>query len=157
MKNSLKYVILIILFIVLVISVTVSNLFIKYETKGEFNYKNKYYEIKYSNITMNNNQTMVKIDEENNSIHISIPTLEKKEVISFDITNIGNSDIIFDNYSITNIDTIVNTDNVIVNTSINKNELIKGGNSKKVIINIINNNKNNGYYNFNINCLFKES
>ncbi len=157
MKGSLKYIFLIILFIVLVISITVSNLFIKYETNGNFNYNSKYSMVKYSNVSMSNNHTLVKIDEKNNSIHINIPTLKKEEVISFDITNIGNKDIIFDNYSITNIDSIVNTDNVVINTSIKNGELIKGGNSKKVVINIINNNKNSGYYNFNINCLFKES
>ena len=67
MKNSLKYVLLIVLFIALVISVTVSTLYIKYEIKGEFKYNRQYYDIKYSNVFMDNDDIIVKVDENNNS------------------------------------------------------------------------------------------
>ena len=126
MKNSLKYVLLIVLFIALVISVTVSTLYIKYEIKGEFKYNRQYYDIKYSNVFMDNDDIIVKVDENNNSIHIDIPELEKENTIS-------------------------------VVTSLEKDDILKGGNSKKIIINIKNNNKEKGHFNFNINYIFKES
>ena len=156
MKTS-KYVIIVLLFIALVISVTVSTLYIKYEIKGDFNYSKNYYEIKYSNIEMGNDDIVVKINEENNTIHIDIPELDRTATISVDITNIGSSNVILDSYQILNIDTSLNKDNVIITTSLNKDEVIKGGYSKKLIINVKNNNKGKGYYNFNIDATFKES
>ena len=157
MKNSLKYVLLIIFFIALVISVTVSTLYIKYEIKGEFKYNRRYYDIKYSNVFMDNDDIIVKVDENNNSIHIDIPELEKENTISVDVSNIGNSDIVVDSYSITNVDTSLNKDNISVVTSLEKDDVLKGGNSEKIIINIKNNNKEKGHFNFNINYIFKES
>ena len=62
MKTS-KYIIIVILFIALVISITVSTLYIKYEIKGEFNYNRNYYEITYSNISvLINSKFLFKID-----------------------------------------------------------------------------------------------
>ena len=156
MKTS-KYIIIVLLFIALVISVTVSTLYIKYEIKGEFDYHKNYYEIKYSNISMDDGDIVVKLNENNTSIHIDIPELKEEANISIDINNIGSSDITLDSYQIINIDTSLNKDNVVVTTSLNKDEIIKGGYSKKLIINVKNNNKGSGYYNFNIDALFKES
>jgi len=156
MKTS-KYIILVLLFIALVISVTVSTLYIKYEIKGKFNYTKNYYELKYSNIAMDNDDITVKLNENNNSIHIDIPSLEKKATIKVDISNIGNSNVILDNYQIMNVDTSLNKDNVSINTSLVKDEVIKGGYSKKLIIDVINNGKSKGYYNFNVDMIFKES
>ena len=42
-------------------------------------------------------------------------------------------------------------------TSLEKDDVLKGGNSEKIIINIKNNNKEKGHFNFNINYIFKES
>ena len=156
MKTS-KYVIIVLLFIALVITVTVSTLYIKYEIKGEFDYSKNYYEMKYSNIEMDNDDIVVKINESNNSIHVDIPELNKESIISIDLTNIGSDSAILDSYQVLNIDTSLNKDNVIVTTSLLKDEVIKGGYSKKLIIKVKNNNKAKGYYNFNIDMMFKES
>lgn len=154
MKTS-KYIIIVLLFIALVISVTVSTLYIKYEIKGDFNYSKNYYELKYSNIEMDKDDISVKMN--NNSIHIDIPELDKEANISIDITNIGSMDVILDSYQIINIDTSLDKDNVIVSTSFNKDEVIKGGYVKKLTIKIKNNGKKKGYYNFNIDAIYKES
>ncbi len=156
MKTS-RYIVLVLLFIALVISVTVSTLYIKYEIKGDFNYTRNYSELKYSNIVMDNDNITVKMNDNNSSIHIDIPELDKEATISIDINNIGSSSVILDSYQIINIDTSLNKDNVIVDTSLVKDEVIKGGYSKKLIINVKNNNKGKGYYNFNIDTIFKES
>ena len=155
MKNGLKYFILIMLFVIMALSITISTLYIKYEIKGKFNYIKNYYEIKYSNVIMDNDNITVKVDEKNNSIHVDIPELIKENTICIDITNLGSSDIVVDSYSIMNIDTSLNKDNISVTTSLNIDDEIKGGYSKKIIVNIKNNNKDKGYYNFNINYMFK--
>jgi hypothetical protein len=157
MINSLKYIILVILFIILVFSVTVSTLFIKYETKGNFVFSKNYSYIKYSNVSYDNDDIVVKMNEEDNYIHVSIPSLEKNATISLDMVNIGNEEVVLDNYSITNIDTELNKDNININVTINKDDVIKGGTTKKIIINVSNNNKESGYLNFNVNCSYKES
>lgn len=157
MKKSLKYILLIFLIIVLAICVTISIQYIKYGIKGELNYNNSYYEIKYSNVSMDNEEITVKIDEKNNSIHIEVPQLDRENNITLDLTNIGSKDIVVDNYMITNIDTLLDQDNVVVSISLVEGEIIKGGSSKKIIVNIKNNNKTKGYYNFNVDYIFKES
>jgi hypothetical protein len=144
------------LFIALVISVTVSTLYIKYEIKGDFVFTKNYSLIKYSNIIMDDD-IIVKLDEINNSIYVNIPSLKKETNISVDVNNIGNEDIVISNYQILNVDTSLNKDNVIITTSLKQDEVIKGGSSKKLLIKITNNNKNDGHYNFSINTIYKES
>ena len=46
MKGSIKYILLIIVFIVFVCSITITNLFIKYDESGSFDLKKEYYESK---------------------------------------------------------------------------------------------------------------
>ena len=157
MKTGLKYFVLVILFIALVISITVSTLYIKYEVKGEFNYNTSYYDIKYSNVSMDNNDIMVKVDEKNNSIHVDIPNLEKESTISLDVTNIGSKDITLDSYEIINIDTTLDKNNIEITSTLDREDILIGGHSKKMIVNIKNNNKESGKFNFNINYIFKES
>ena len=157
MKTGLKYFVLVILFIALVISITVSTLYIKYEINGEFNYDTNYYDIKYSNVSMDNDDIIVKVDENNNSIHVDIPNLEKEASISLDVTNIGSKDIILDSYEIINVDTALDKNNIEITSTLDREDVLNGGYSKKIIISIKNNNKESGKFNFNINYIFKES
>jgi hypothetical protein len=75
-----------------------------------------------------------------------------------DAKNLGNMDAVIDSFSYTNIVTNMNKDFVKVTTSLSKDETIKGGEEKKLIIRIVNNGEEveNPYYNFNINYVFKE-
>ena len=160
MKNSQKYVILIIVFISLIASITFTYLYIHYKDQGTGTFYKKYSLIKFSNINMNSEADLsVKANDDNKSIHIEIPDLSKKEFeINIDATNIGNNDLISDNYTITNVVSNV-SDYVNVTSSLEKGDVIKGGDSKKIVIRIKYNGVIKGeipYFNFNINYSFKE-
>lgn len=156
MKDYFKYILLVVLFIVFVISFTMYNLYIKKSISGNFNVSSNYNEIKYTNIVINDKDNVVKIDDKNKSIHIEIPKLVKDTFFSVDIVNIGNKDIIIKNFSYMNIDTDLDKNNIVIDTSLKENEIIKGGYSKKLNIYVRNNNKNSDKYNFNINLLYDE-
>ena len=157
MNKYLKYIILIVLFILLVVSITVSILFTKYKVQGVFSLSRKRFEIVFTNVLVNDDNIKVKLDNSNKSIHINAEDLKKQEEVSLDIKNIANIDAIIKNYSISNVDTNSNNDNVTVKVSTENGDIIKKGETKKLIITINNNSKDKGiYYNFNINYLFEE-
>ena len=148
MKKSINYIIFIILLIVLVISMTLSVLFLKYKDQGKFNLSRKKFDIVFTNAIVNN---------EKKYIHIDISKLPKEIQLSVDIKNIANIDALVKNFSYSNIDTNAQEGEVNITTSINNGEIIKKGEAKKLNIVIKNNtNKEDLFYNFNINYLFEE-
>lgn len=157
MKKSINYIIFIILLIVLVISMTLSVLFLKYKDQGKFNLSRKKFDIVFTNAIVNDENVKFKINNEKKYIHIDISKLPKEIQLSVDIKNIANIDALVKNFSYSNIDTNAQDGEVEVTTSINNGEIIKKGEAKKLNI-VIKNNTNNEdlFYNFNINYLFEE-
>lgn len=161
MKNTVKYILLLILSIILVVCITFTYLKIHYFEKGTIKINNSYYDIVFSNILVENNDLMIKTNDGSDSIHIEVNNIiENKEIeLSLDMKNIGSRDVIVDNYSYMNIDSNVDLSKVEITSSIEKNDVIKGGESKKLFIKIKYNGKekiDNSYYNFNINYVFNE-
>ena len=157
MKKSINYIIFIILLIVLVISMTLSVLFLKYKDQGKFNLSRKKFDIVFTNAIVNDENVKFKINNEKKYIHIDISKLPKEIQLSVDIKNIANIDALVKNFSYSNIDTNAQEGEVSITTSINNGEIIKKGEAKKLNIVIKNNtNKEDLYYNFNINYLFEE-
>ena len=158
MKNSIKYILLVIVFIVFVASITVSILFTRYSESGNFDVIRKNFNIVFSNIIVNSDDVKIKVDNENKSIHIEVLNLDSEE-INIDVKNIANIDGIIKNYSLSNIDTNAKDrdKDVSVSVSLTEGEIIKHGESKKLNVNIKNNsNEKDIYYKFNINYLFEE-
>lgn len=157
MKNSLKYILLIIVFVVFVVSITMSILFTKYKEQGNFSLSRKKFEVLFTNVLVNNDNIKVKLDNQNKSIHIETNNLTDTEEVSLDIKNTANIDALLKNYSISNINTNAKEGSIIVYVSTKNGEVIKKGETKKLIVIIKNNSKDkNIYYNFNINYLFEE-
>ena len=161
MKQTTKYILLVLIFIAIVVGITFSFLFIRYDEKGSVEVVKKYYDVMFINTMIEDNKkTSIKLNNNDDSIHISIPNLNEEKLTTFsvDAINIGNIDTYVDNYSISNVDTNANINDVQIEVSLNKDELIKGGESKKINVKV----KYNGnseekiYYNFNINYVFNK-
>jgi plasmid rolling circle replication initiator protein Rep len=157
MKKSLKYILLVLLIILLVASITISTLIIKYETKGDFSLVKQYKEIHFNNIIMDKDIS-IKINEEDTSIHIEIPEFNNEVEFSIDISNIGNQDTILKNFSYTNIVTNLDQNNLLIIPSLKEGDVIKGGEKRRLNVVIKYNGKvpSESYLNFNINYLFSE-
>lgn len=159
MRKGVKYILLVIVFTVLVVGMTVSKLFVSYDEKGVFEYNNKYGEIVFSNVIINgSNDSSVKIDNINNSLHIQIPNLKDEYTFSVDLQNIGNINMKVKNFSYSNIVSNIDINNIEIISSIKEGDYINGSESKKLIVKVKSSkNKNEEIYcNFNINYLFEE-
>ena len=157
MKKYLKYIILIVVFVVLVVSITMSMLFTRYKEQGKFEVSRKNFNLMFTNVLVDKDNIKVKLDNEAKSIHIKTKDLARVEEVSLDIKNISNTDAVIKNYSISNVVTNSKSGDVSINISTKNADVIKKGETKKLIITINNNSKDkNIYYNFNINYLFEE-
>ena len=159
MRNSIKYVLFILVFIVLVFSVTFSRVYTKYKDQGVFELKRNNCDIIFYNaIISGNNDVKIKINNNDKSIHIESKDFKDKIEFSIDLKNIGNEEMILKNYSISNIDTNGNKDNFIIKTSLDQNQRIKGSQSIKlnVVVENIGKDQDDLYYNFNLNYVFEE-
>ena len=140
MKGKISTIIFICVFIVCVISVTVSRLFIKYETGGSGLINKGYYDIVFSNPTVNSNDdTIIKINSDDDYIHIEMPNLNnyrEEKTFSVDATNIGNIDTKVESMFFSNIDTNINERDLKIDVNFNKDDEIKGSESKKIYITI---------------------
>ena len=157
MKNGLKYILLVLLIILLVASITISTLVIKYETNGDFSLVKQYKEIHFSNIIMDKDIS-IKINEEDTSIHIEIPKFDSEVEFSIDLRNIGNQDTKLKNFSYTNIVTNLDQNNIVITPSLKEGDIIKGGEIRRLNVLVKYNGKipSESYLNFNINYLFEE-
>ena len=158
MKNSLKYIVLIIIFITCVVSITLSYLHTHYKEMGSIKVTKKYYDIMFDNAIIDNNSTSIKIDNDKDSLHIEIPEFKNDVEFSLDVKNIGNVDVLLDSISYTNVVTNMDKTKVKVITSLEKNDIIRGGDEKKLVVKITSDGVNieDPHYNFNIDCIFKE-
>ena len=159
MKNKLKYIINILLLLILLGFTIYAYIDIHYSKKGSIINNSSYYDIKFTNVVVNNEELIVKVNDNNDSLSIQIPNLSKGKRYSFsvDLKNIGNEDINIKNVLYNNINTNVEESNVLIETSLLESEIIKGGEEKKLDV-FVNYNGNdlveNKYYNFDINYYF---
>ena len=157
MKKNFNFILFIVLLIILVICVTLSILFLKYRDQGKFNLSRKKFDVVFTNAVVNDEDVKLKINNEKKFIHIDISSLKSEVVLSLDVKNIANIDALVKNFSYSNINTNAGENDVLVTTSINNGDVIKKGEAKKLNVIIKNNtNKEDIYYNFNINYLFEE-
>lgn len=157
MKKYLKYIILVAVFVVLVVSITISMLFTRYKEQGKFEVSRKSFNVIFTNVLVDKDNIKVKLDNDNKSVHIKTIDLANVEEVSLDIKNIANKDAVIKNYSLSNIVTNSKAGEIIIDVSAKNGDVIRKGETKKLIITIKNNTKKkNLYYNFNINYLFEE-
>ena len=148
---------MVIVLIVLVISVTLSILFVKYKEQGKFNVIRRNFDVVFTNTDVKNEGVILKIDNDKKFVHVEIKNLTNEAKISLDVKNITNVDALVKNYSYSNVDTNALDGEVSITSSINNGDIIKSGESKKLNIVVKNNSgKKDIYYNFNINYLFSE-
>lgn len=139
-KNRYITFMLFLLIVVLVFSVSITYIVIEKDETGAGTIKTKYYDIMFTNASIDFDSKMeIKIDDAKDKISINIPDLnEFKESNSFsiDVKNIGNIDAYVENINLTNIKTNIETENINIDMSLIKEDIIKGSESKKLILTI---------------------
>lgn len=163
MKEKITYALIVLLFSILVLSLALYYLFNGFSIRGDANIIKKYYDIKLNNVSIDYETDMtVKLDNENSTIQVKVPDLNKfKKTNSFsiDLTNIGNIDAKITDIRIENIFANIDTKNVNINLSLDKESIIKGGETKKLNVEITYNGKDKieqPYYEFSIKYVFDE-
>ena len=163
MKEKITYALIILLFSILVLSLALYYLFNGFSIRGDANIIKKYYDIKLNNVSVDYETDMtVKLDNENSTIQVKVPDLnqfKKTNSFSIDLTNIGNIDAKITEIRIENIFANIDTKNVNINLSLNKEDVIKGGETKKLNVEITYNGKDRieqPYYEFSIKYVFDE-
>ena len=163
MKEKITYALIILLFSILVLSLALYYLFNGFSIRGDANIIKKYYDIKLNNVSVDYETDMtVKLDNENSTIQVKVPDLnqfKKTNSFSIDLTNIGNIDAKITDIRIENIFANIDTKNVNINLSLDKEDVIKGGETKKLNIEITYNGKDRieqPYYEFSIKYVFDE-
>ncbi len=163
MKEKITYALIILLFSILVLSLALYYLFNGFSMMGKADIIKKYYDIKLNNVSIDYETNMtIKLDNENGTIQVKVPDLNKfKKTNSFsiDLTNIGNIDAKIIDIRIENIFANIDTKNVNINLSLDKEDIIKGGETKKLNVEITYNDKDKieqPYYEFSIKYVFDE-
>lgn len=163
MKEKITYALIILLFSILVLSLALYYLFNGFSMMGKADIIKKYYDIKLNNVSIDYETDMtIKLDNENGTIQVKVPDLNKfKKTNSFsiDLTNIGNIDAKIIDIRIENIFANIDTKNVNINLSLDKEDIIKGGETKKLNVEITYNGKDKieqPYYEFSIKYVFDE-
>lgn len=162
-KNKFVYFMIFLLIVVLVFSVTITYIVVQKEETGIGNISTSYYDILFTNTTIDFESKMeVKIDDTKDKISINIPDLnEFKQSNSFtiDVKNIGNIDAYVDNMFLGNLKSNVETENINIDISLIKDDVLKGAESKKLIITITYKEQvieETPYFSFDINYKFSE-
>lgn len=164
MKGKIiSYSISIVFLILFIFVLTYSYLNTNFSQKGNIDYKRKYYDIVFNNVTIDADTTMkVKLDSDSDTIKIKVEDLNefrKANSFSIDLTNIGNINAIIKNIRILNTNSNVQLKDVNIDISTNVNDIINGGETKKLIICITYNKTSeieNPYYFFDIKYDFDE-
>lgn len=162
-RQIINYVLSILFLIVFIFIITYSYLNTNFSQKGNIDYKKKYYDIVYNNVTIDYDTTMkVKLDGENDTIKVRVNDLnefKKANSFSVDLTNIGSINAKIKNIRILNIQSNVELKDVNIDISTLKDDIINGGETIKLIICIKYNGKKiveNPYYFFDIKYDFDE-
>ncbi len=162
-KQIINYILSILFLIIFIFVITYSYLNTNFSQKGNIDYKKKYYDIVYNNVTIDYDTTMkVKLDSENDTIKVRVNDLnefKKANSFSVDLTNIGSINAKIKNIRILNIQSNVELKDVNIDISTAKDDIINGGETIKLIICIKYNGKKiieNPYYFFDIKYNFDE-
>ena len=149
-KNKLVYMFLLIGFVVFILILDVSFYIKNSNINGKLSINRKFYEINY--ISDNNN-----IRNNKSTLNIISNGIDK---VYFDIYNSGNENAYLSEYSIYGITTTLeNEEDLVIDTSLKKNDVIKGGQTKRVYVNISCDECNfddNTVIDFKLKYLFKE-
>ncbi len=163
MKEKVKYISLIAVFIIFIFSITITNLLLKYDEKGSFNYFKEYYEIRFNNIKINYDiDTTIKVNNNKNYLHFEINDLNdyiEEKVFYIDMNNLGNKKAFVKNAYLSNFDTNAKEDDLKIEYNIENGEEIKGGETKRLIVKLKykgKNSKDKKYYKFNLNYDFEK-
>ena len=121
----------------------IKNVNIKGKVQIEKKYSNIVYELKDSDLSLNNNLVCIRMNNVKNELY-------------FDIYNTGNKDITIDNTNINYVSTNMDKDKLNIKLSAKKDDVIKGGEVKRVVININYDDsiKEDDYLNFDIKYSF---
>lgn len=162
-KQIINYILSILFLIIFIFVITYSYLNTNFSQKGNIDYKKKYYDIVYNNVTIDYDTTMkVKLDSKNDTIKVRVNDLnefKKANSFSVDLTNIGSINAKIKNIRILNIQSNVELKDVNIDISTAKDDIINGGETIKLIICIKYNGKKiieNPYYFFDIKYDFDE-
>lgn len=162
-RQIINYILSISFLIIFIFVITYSYLNTNFSQKGNIDYKKKYYDIVYNNVTIDYDTTMkVKLDSENDTIKVRVNDLnefKKANSFSIDLTNIGSINAKIKNIRILNIQSNVELQDVNIDISTAKDDIINGGETIKLIICIKYNGKKiieNPYYFFDIKYDFDE-
>lgn len=162
-RQIINYILSILFLIIFIFVITYSYLNTNFSQKGNIDYKKKYYDIVYNNVTIDYDTTMkVKLDSENDTIKVRVNDLnefKKANSFSVDLTNIGSINAKIKNIRILNIQSNVELKDVNIDISTAKDDIINGGETIKLIICIKYNGKKiieNPYYFFDIKYDFDE-
>ena len=106
-RQIINYILSILFLIIFIFVITYSYLNTNFSQKGNIDYKKKYYDIVYNNVTIDYDTTMkVKLDSENDTIKVRVNDLnefKKANSFSIDLTNIGSINAKIKNIRILNI------------------------------------------------------
>ena len=121
----------------------IKNVNIKGKVQIEKKYSNIVYELKDSDLSLNNDLVCIRMNSVKNELY-------------FDIYNTGNKDITIDNTNINYVSTNMDKDKLNIKLSADKDDVIKGGEVKRVVININYDDsiKEDDYLNFDIKYSF---
>ena len=162
-RQIINYILSILFLIIFIFVITYSYLNTNFSQKGNIDYKKKYYDIVYNNVTIDYDTTMkVKLDSENDTIKVRVNDLnefKKANSFSIDLTNIGSINAKIKNIRILNIQSNVELQDVNIDISTAKDDIINGGETIILIICIKYNGKKiieNPYYFFDIKYDFDE-
>lgn len=163
MKDKIRVISLIAVFIILVFSITITRLLIKYDESGSFNTNKEFYDIRLSNARINfDTKSTIKINNEDKSIYFELSNLNDfitEKTFYIDLSNLGNKDVIVTNMYYSNINTNIKSDDVDIFVNIKNTDKILGGENKKLVVKVKYNGKktnDESYYNFNINYNFEK-
>ncbi len=149
-RNKIVYLFLLIGFVVFILTLDISFYNKNSNIDGKLSINRKFYEINY--FSDNNN-----IRNNKNTLNI---ISNGKDKIYFDIYNSGNENAYLREYSIYGITTTLeNEEDLVIDTSLKKNDVIKGGQTKRVYVNIICDNctiDDNTIIDFKLKYVFKE-
>ena len=150
MDNDKKIYYLLVFMFTVFISFFISSFLIKNSNiKGKINIEKKYYDIVYESKSDG-------LTVDNDIININIKNI--KDEIYIDAYNIGNKDVKLNNMDVKINNTNLDKDKLNINLNINKNDVIKGGETKRIIFNIDYDGENNenDYLNYSVKFNFIE-
>ncbi len=126
-KSKVVYTLLLVIFVVLILVLDIT-FYLRYSNiSGKLSIKKKFYDINY--ITDGNNVKLY-----NGAINVNLDNIN--EEVYFDIYNSGNENAVLKNVTFNSITSEIEKEMFSIESSLKENDIIKGGETKRVYINI---------------------